>query len=143
MLEPSEEPRSESQLAALAARPAYSDETPFNLTAEKIHQLKEQCKAATREWWISKFVKIEIPAVLLRGVEATEEEKKEKKMVIGEVVGMSESGFVLGLAGEHQNTVIVDDFVGGENQCWLLRKEGFWNLFLCLEGCVADSAIVY
>lgn len=44
---------------------------------------------------------------------------------------MSESGFVLGLAGEHQNTVIVDDFVGGENQCWLLLKEGFCNLFLC------------
>lgn len=97
---------------------------------EKIHQLKEQCKAETREWWISKYVKIEIPAVLIRGGEATEEEK-EKKIVIGEVVGMSESGFVLGLAGEHQNTVIVDDFVGGENRCWLLLKEGFCNLFLC------------
>ena len=52
-------------------------------------------------------------------------------MVIGEVVGLSESVFVVGLAGELQNTVIVDDFDCVENQCWLLLKEGFCNLFLC------------
>ena len=131
MLEPSEDPRSPEELTALASRPDYSDETPFNLSVEKINALKEQCKQAPREWWMSKYVKIELPEALLRGNEGSGE-KEERRMVVGEVVGMSENGFVLGLSGEeHQSTLIVNDFTSGENKCWLLLKEGFCNLLVC------------
>ena len=134
MLEPSEDSRSPEELAALANRPDYSAETPFNLSAEAISALKEQCKQTTREWWMSKYVKIELPVALLRGNEGNEgnDDKEERRMVVGEVVGMSENGFVLGLSGEeHQSTVIVNGFTSGENKCWLLLKEGFCNLLVC------------
>ena len=46
-------------------------------------------------------------------------------------MGMSETGFVLRISGDENETVSVDNFVSGGYKCWLLLKEGYLNLVLC------------
>lgn len=118
--------RAETELATLSARK--------DLTGEDARELIEQCRSASRDWWVGKFVKVEIPEKwMLRndvlGVKEEKEEGEAMKLAVAEVVGMSETGFTLRIVGEkEQNTLSIDSLVNGEYKCWLLLKEGYLNL---------------
>ena len=82
-------------------------------------------------------LKMEIPSSKLLHNDVLVKEEKDQteeedlRLVVGEVVGMSETGFVLRISGDENETVSVDNFVSGGYKCWLLLKEGYLNLVLC------------
>ena len=93
-------------------------------------RLREQCALAPHDWWLGKFVKVEVPLSRLDAGDMPvmeEGENEERRIVAGEVVGRNENGFVVRVG---TTTVAVDDFIRGANRCWLLLKEGSPNLAL-------------
>lgn len=97
---------------------------------EQLARLREQCAAAPHDWWLGKFVKVEVPLSRLAGGDMPvreEGESEERRIVAGEVVGRNENGFVVRVGA---TTVAVDDFIRGADRCWLLLKEGYPNLAL-------------
>ena len=120
-------------LQSLAERPSVSGDTATcaELTKEQITLLEEQCRAAPKDWWLGKYVKMEVPVSKLSAddMPLKEDNKEEvKQIVVGEVVGTNENGFVVEV---DKTTIAVDDFVHGTNRCWLLLKENYPNLVLC------------
>lgn len=107
------------------------------LNGKQAADLVQQCRNAPRDWWVGKFVKVEIPSSKLLHNDVLVKEEKDQteeedlRLVVGEVVGMSETGFVLRISGDENETVSVDNFVSGGYKCWLLLKEGYLNLVLC------------
>ncbi len=107
------------------------------LNGKQAADLVQQCRNAPRDWWVGKFVKMEIPSSKLLHNDVLVKEEKDQteeedlRLVVGEVVGMSETGFVLRISGDENETVSVDNFVSGGYKCWLLLKEGYLNLVLC------------
>ena len=142
-------PLSSAELQALAARPSLPSSDPSDpgnaenasnagnaeigaggLTVEQLARLREQCAAAPHDWWLGKFVKVEVPLSRLAGGDMPvreEGESEERRIVAGEVVGRNENGFVVRVG---TTTVAVDDFIRGADRCWLLLKEGYPNLAL-------------
>ena len=57
-----------------------------------------------------------------------EEMSMDVRLVVAEVVGMSETGFILQSAENKQ--IIVNDIISETHRCWLLLKEGIANLAL-------------
>lgn len=126
------------ELFGFASRNTYSVEEGVeqNLSKETIESLKTQCVNASKEWWIGKFIKMEIPESQLIEDDLLTKEKAEgdadKKMIVGEVIGMSEIGFVIRIAESKGNkTINVANMVSGNNKCWILLKEGYLNLNVC------------
>lgn len=142
-------PLSSAELQALAARPSLPSSDPSDpgnaenasnagnaengaggLTVEQLARLREQCAAAPHDWWLGKFVKVEVPLSRLAGGDMPVREageSEERRIVAGEVVGRNENGFVVRVG---TTTVAVDDFIRGADRCWLLLKEGYPNLAL-------------
>lgn len=126
------------ELFEFASRDTYSleDGVDQNLSIETIKSLLTQCVNASKDWWIGKFIKMEIPESQLIEDDLLTKEKVEsddkKKMIVGEVVGMSEIGFVIRIAeSEGNKTINVANMVSGNNKCWILLKEGYLNLSVC------------
>ena len=160
VLPPLDNHRPQAQLLSLADRPDLTPIPPSSTaseqpvegekegwTQEQVNALVSQCRQASQEWWVGKFVKMELPVSVIEGegegegegemVNQQEREHMEKtkekasmdvRLVVAEVVGMSETGFVLQISEDKQ--IIVNDIISETHKCWLLLKEGLSNLAL-------------
>ena len=125
-------------LKELSLRDAYSiNESNSQQMNNQIEIWKQECLKVPKEWWIDKFVKMEIPESLLTDddliVNKEINEDGEKKMIIGEIIAITEVGFVIRLVEqeEEDNTITVPNIISGNFKCWLLFKEGYLNLLVC------------
>ena len=125
-------------LKELSLRDAYSiNESNSQQMNNQIEIWKQECLKVPKEWWIDKFVKMEIPESFLTDddliVNKETNEDGEKKMIIGEIIAITEVGFVIRLVEqqEEDNTITVPNIISGNFKCWLLFKEGYLNLLVC------------
>lgn len=125
-------------LKELSLRDAYSiNESNSQQMNNQIEIWKQECLKVPKEWWIDKFVKMEIPESFLTDddliVNKEINEDGEKKMIIGEIIAITEVGFVIRLVEqqEEDNTITVPNIISGNFKCWLLFKEGYLNLLVC------------
>lgn len=125
-------------LRDFAARGEFEEGKRYQeLTQEDLHTLKQQCVSKPNEWWIGKFVNIEIPASLVNEEETklkdeADEADNTQLLVLGEVVGISETGFVVRLVeGDGKKTITITNLISNTSKCWVILKEGYLNLRVC------------
>ena len=125
-------------LKELSLRETYSiTESNSQQMNNQIEIWKQECLKVPKEWWIGKFVKMEIAESFFTDddliVNKEIKEEGEKKMIVGEIIAITEVGFVIRLVGqeEEDNTITVPTIISGNFKCWLLFKEGYLNLLVC------------
>ena len=104
-------------MISLSQRESYSaEEKNDHFTEEMLLNLQEEIRNKEKSWWIGKFVKVQL--------------LEQKEQQVGEVIAVNQEGIVIRLV-EEDEPVIVPDIKSEFVHCWVILKEGYFNLFVC------------